>query len=68
MQNGGFDRVIEEWKAYTVTLNREVRVVTTREVFNGKAVDVDDSGALVLKCADGSIQKIFYGDCFHQTL
>jgi BirA family biotin operon repressor/biotin-[acetyl-CoA-carboxylase] ligase len=68
MQNGGFDRVIEEWKACTVTLNREVRVVTTREVFNGKAVDVDDSGALVLKCADGSIQKIFYGDCFHQTL
>lgn len=67
MQTGGFDRVIEEWKAYTVTLNREVRVVTTREVFNGKAVDVDDSGALVLKCADGSIQKIFYGDCFHQT-
>ena len=67
MQNGGFDRVIEEWKACTVTLNREVRVVTTREVFNGKAVDVDDSGALVLKCADGSIQKIFYGDCFHQT-
>jgi BirA family biotin operon repressor/biotin-[acetyl-CoA-carboxylase] ligase len=50
-----------------VTLNREVRVVTNREVFTGKAVDVDDSGALVLKCADGSLQKILYGDCFHRT-
>ncbi|MCK5204300.1 MAG: biotin--[acetyl-CoA-carboxylase] ligase [Desulfobacterales bacterium] len=67
MQTAALDRVIEEWKAYTVTLNREVRVVTTREVFTGKAVDVDDSGALVLKCADGSLQKILYGDCFHRT-
>ncbi len=67
MQTAALDRVIEEWKAYTVTLNREVRVVTTREVFTGKAVDVDDSGALVLKCTDGSLQKILYGDCFHQA-
>ena len=67
MQTTAYDRVIEEWKAYTVTLNREVRVVTTRDVFTGKAVDVDDNGALVLKCADGSLQKILYGDCFHQS-
>ena len=67
MQTAALDRVIEEWKAYTVTLNREVRVVTNREVFTGKAVDVDDSGALILKCTDGSLQKIFYGDCFHQS-
>ena len=67
MQTAALDRVIEEWKAFTVTLNREVRVVTTREVFTGKAVDVDDSGALVLKCTDGSLRKILYGDCFHQA-
>lgn len=67
MQAGAFDRVIEEWKAYSVTLNRDVRVVTTRDVFTGKAIDVDDNGALVLQCADGSVQKILYGDCFHQS-
>jgi BirA family biotin operon repressor/biotin-[acetyl-CoA-carboxylase] ligase len=67
MQTTAYDHVIEEWKAYTVTLNREVRVVTTRDVFTGVAVDVDDNGALVLKCADGSVQKILYGDCFHQS-
>jgi BirA family biotin operon repressor/biotin-[acetyl-CoA-carboxylase] ligase len=59
--------VIEEWKACTVTLDREVRVVTTRDVFTGKAVDIDDNGALVLKCDDGSLQKVLYGDCFHQS-
>jgi BirA family biotin operon repressor/biotin-[acetyl-CoA-carboxylase] ligase len=67
MQTLEHDQVIEEWKTYTVTLNREVRVVTTRDVFTGKAIDVDDNGALVLKCADGSLQKILYGDCFHQS-
>lgn len=67
MKTAVFDRVIDEWKAHTVTLNRQVRVVTSREVFTGKAVDVDDSGALVLQGADGSLQKIHYGDCFHQN-
>jgi len=67
MKTAAFDRVIEEWKARTVTLNREVRVVTIREIFSGKAVDIDESGALVLQGADGSIQRILYGDCFHQT-
>jgi BirA family biotin operon repressor/biotin-[acetyl-CoA-carboxylase] ligase len=67
MQATAFDGVIEEWKQYTVTLNRDVRVVTAHEVLEGKAVDVDDTGALILKCADGSLKKILYGDCFHQS-
>ncbi len=67
MKTAALDRVIEEWKACTVTLDREVRVVTTRDVFTGKAVDIDDNGALVLKCDDGSLQKVLYGDCFHQS-
>lgn len=67
MQTAAFDRVIEEWKHYTVTLNRDVRVITTHEILEGKAIDVDDTGALILKCADGSLKKILYGDCFHRT-
>jgi BirA family biotin operon repressor/biotin-[acetyl-CoA-carboxylase] ligase len=66
MQTAAFDGVIEEWKRYTLTLDRDVRIVTPTEVQEGKAVDVDDSGALILKLADGSLKKILYGDCFHQ--
>ena len=66
MQAAAYDDVIERWKQFAVTLNRHVRVVTTREVFAGKAVDVDDTGALILKCSDGSLKTIRYGDCFHQ--
>ena len=61
-----FENVISEWKKYTVTLNRRVKIVTHREVSEGLAVDVEQDGALVLELADGSRKKIIYGDCFHQ--
>jgi BirA family biotin operon repressor/biotin-[acetyl-CoA-carboxylase] ligase len=67
MHAAAYDDVIEHWKQFTVTLNRHVRVVTTRKVYKGKAVDVDDTGALILECADGSLKTIRYGDCFHQS-
>jgi BirA family biotin operon repressor/biotin-[acetyl-CoA-carboxylase] ligase len=67
MQAAAFDRVVRDWKQYAVTLNRDVRIVTDREVTAGRAIDVDDTGALILKCDDGSLRTIRYGDCFHQT-
>ncbi|MGD2098939.1 MAG: biotin--[acetyl-CoA-carboxylase] ligase [Desulfobacterales bacterium] len=66
MKAAAYDDVIDRWKQFTVTLNRHVRVVTNRDVYAGKAVDVDDTGALILKCSDGSLKTIRYGDCFHQ--
>ena len=55
-----------DWKRYAGTLNRHVRIVTSHEVWEGLAVDVDENGALVLKLADGSLKRIIYGDCFHE--
>jgi len=66
LKNVEFENIISEWKQYTVTLQRQVRIVTQREVTEGLAVDVDEDGALIVKLADGSIKKIIYGDCFHQ--
>jgi BirA family biotin operon repressor/biotin-[acetyl-CoA-carboxylase] ligase len=64
MKKADFEDVISEWKKYTITLGRQVRIVTQREESEGLAVDVDDTGALVLELADGSHKKIVYGDCF----
>lgn len=60
-----WDRVMDEWKKRTISLNRKARVVTVKEIVEGKAVDVDESGALILALADGSRKRILYGDCFH---
>jgi BirA family transcriptional regulator, biotin operon repressor / biotin---[acetyl-CoA-carboxylase] ligase len=60
------ENVISIWKKCTTTIGRQVKIVTSREISEGLATDVDENGALVLKLADGSIKKIIYGDCFHQ--
>jgi BirA family biotin operon repressor/biotin-[acetyl-CoA-carboxylase] ligase len=66
LKNVDFENVISEWKQYAVTLQRQVRIVTQREVSEGLAVDVDENGALVIELADGTQKTIVYGDCFHQ--
>jgi BirA family biotin operon repressor/biotin-[acetyl-CoA-carboxylase] ligase len=66
LNDADFENVVSEWKKYTETLNRHVRIVTTHDVSEGLAMDVDDNGALILKLADGSMKKIIYGDCFHE--
>lgn len=55
---------VVEWRRYAMTLDRRVRVVTTRETIEGRAVDVDESGALIVEQADGSRRAVIYGDCF----
>ncbi len=64
LKNADFEDVISEWKKYTVTLGRQVRIVTHLEESEGLAVDVDENGALVLELANGERKKIIYGDCF----
>ena len=65
IKRADFENVISEWKRYTVTLNRRVKIVTHKEVSEGLAVDVEQDGALILELADGTRKKIVCGDCFH---
>ena len=59
------NQVIDQWKQFTVTLNRSVKVVTPRAVTEGVAVDIDGNGGLMIRQKDGSIKTVVYGDCFH---
>lgn len=65
LNNVTLDNVISEWKQYTLTLNRHVKIVANHEVSEGFAIDVDENGALVLELEDGSTKRVIYGDCFH---
>ena len=57
--------VIAEWKTCSATLGQQVRIVSRQGVTEGKAMDVDPNGALIVRTADGNLKKIYYGDCFH---
>jgi len=57
--------LLEEWRSLSATLNREVRVVAPGEEIIGRAIDIDASGALILRGEDGSLRSAIAGDCIH---
>lgn len=67
-KRAGSVAVINDWKNQTVTLGRQVKVVTPRFETIGIAEDVDNHGGLILRKPDGSRQTVVYGDCFHNDL
>lgn len=66
MARGIGAEVISEWKSHSDTLGRRVKVVTARETSEGMAIDVDDTGALVMALDTGETRTVIYGDCFHR--
>ena len=58
--------VIDRWKKYTSTIGKQVNIETSDSVFSGVAVDVDESGALIIRQKNGMEKRIIYGDCFHR--
>lgn len=55
--------VLEEWKAWNVTLGREVKVTSVNnEAVVGKAIDLDESGALLVKLDSGDVKKFMAGE------
>jgi BirA family biotin operon repressor/biotin-[acetyl-CoA-carboxylase] ligase len=57
--------LLEEWKKFSVTLNEDVRILSQGEVIVGRAIDIDTTGALIIKERDGSLKKAMAGDCIH---
>jgi BirA family biotin operon repressor/biotin-[acetyl-CoA-carboxylase] ligase len=60
---GKFEHIIDEWKRYSDTLGKSVRVQATSATILGVAVDVDSSGFLLVKTQDGKIVRVTSGDC-----
>lgn len=54
--NDGLNAILDEYKEYCVTIGRDVSVIFKKETVTGKAVDVDENGALVVETANGIIR------------
>mgnify|MGYP001289256542 CR=1 FL=1 len=65
LATGRWSDVVAEWKSRSATLGLFVRVQTLYELYEGRAVDVENNGGLILEKADGTRMTIVYGDCFH---
>ncbi len=58
-------KIMHAWKKRTATIGSRVRVQTHKQTVQGLAMDVDDTGTLLLKDDHHQVHKIIYGDCFH---
>jgi len=56
-----FPSILEEWKLYSHTLGRKIRVDMGERIITGEAVDINEEGALVLKKEDGERVEIISG-------
>lgn len=54
--------IIDRWNKYSVTLGREVKIVSREVEYIGIAQSVAPDGKLVVKCKDGTVREISAGE------
>ena len=56
-----FSSILKEWKLYSHTLGKKIRVDMGERIITGEAMDINEEGALILKKGDGELIKIISG-------
>ncbi|MSY24520.1 MAG: biotin--[acetyl-CoA-carboxylase] ligase, partial [Actinobacteria bacterium] len=65
--DAGRIRLLEDVRAASSTIGRDVRVESTNESFDGQAVGIADDGRLLVD-RDGTIVSVTVGDIVHARL
>lgn len=56
-----FSSILKEWKLYSHTLGKKIRVDIGERIITGEAVDINEEGSLILKKEDGELLEIISG-------
>jgi BirA family biotin operon repressor/biotin-[acetyl-CoA-carboxylase] ligase len=62
-QKSNTQTLLDDWRRYSDTLGRYVTIQMPQCTVEGKALSINEDGALLVKTADGSVQTIIAGDC-----
>ena len=62
IKSGCFSGITKPYHEFSCTLGKEVQVLSPTETFTGVALDVDDTGALLVRTADGNTRRVLAGD------
>lgn len=63
-QKNNHEKIIAEWKKYSHTLGKKIRVKAMNKSYMGDAIGIDEDCSLLLKLNNGKIKKIIEGDIF----
>lgn len=58
----GFGAVFDQWRKYSITLGKQVKVIAPDKTYVGTAVDIDSMGALQVRKEDGTVETVLAGD------
>ena len=58
------DAILERWREHALTLGQRVRVETANDVVEGKAVDIERPGTLLVDTGSETV-RVHAGDCEH---
>lgn len=59
---GNTKEIINRWNRYSVTLGREVKIISRENEYIGTAISVASDGKLVVKCKDGTVRQVSAGE------
>ncbi len=67
LQNKQVDKLLTEWRSRSATLGKEIVATTGSNTITGTALDIDASGALLVRSRDGTIQQVHAGEVSIRT-
>ena len=62
LKAGKTEEILGLWRAYSVTLGQMIEARSANQVIKGKAIDIADSGALIVEAEDGSRTELVAGE------
>jgi BirA family biotin operon repressor/biotin-[acetyl-CoA-carboxylase] ligase len=65
LQQGDLAIMLEDWRHFSATLGRHVRILQRGELTEGVAVDVTEEGALLVQVEQDSFITVHAGDIEH---
>ena len=61
VKESGFEAVLAAWRRESITLGRMVNVIAPDKSFQGKAINIDSDGALLVETEQG-VERVLAGD------
>ena len=58
----GFERPRQRWKALDSTIGSRVKVSDAKDEVEGKALDIDEEGFLIIRKENGDVRRVISGD------
>jgi BirA family transcriptional regulator, biotin operon repressor / biotin---[acetyl-CoA-carboxylase] ligase len=62
ISKGFITEIIDEWKRHSITLGKDVRIISKSTNFTGVAINITKDGKLVVKCDDGEVREVISGE------